>query len=170
MKEEIINKMRSVSIAEVWNHIRGEQIPEDEVVQIRCPLHGDGKDETSKGSARYYPDSNKIYCWGCSKVRDTIQIVMELKEFSFSEAVMWISETFLGESVSLLEINKQRKSDIEKQVNKIDVDIKKIRRSIDRDILLRLIYVRLLLETDIDGKEDLISKLRFKINAVERSS
>lgn len=53
--------------------------------QIACPFHGDGRDIT--GSARYYPDSNGVKCWGCGKWYDPIEWVKAHHGVSFPEAV-----------------------------------------------------------------------------------
>jgi DNA primase len=40
------------------------------------------------------PDKNFYYCFGCSRGGDAIKLVMELKSFSFAEAVSHLAERF----------------------------------------------------------------------------
>ena len=50
--------------------------------QIRCPVHSD-----SVASARYYPESNSIYCFTCAESYNPIDLAMLCWELSFVEAI-----------------------------------------------------------------------------------
>lgn len=54
-----------------------------------CPYH---QEKTPSFSVS--PEKNFYYCFGCSKGGDAIKMVMELKSFSFVEAVMHLAERF----------------------------------------------------------------------------
>ncbi len=56
----------------------------DREQQFSCDLHGDGRD--GKPSARYYPESNSVYCFACGRTRDAITWTMEKEGVKFSEA------------------------------------------------------------------------------------
>lgn len=48
----------------------------------RCPWHNE-----RTPSLFYYKNSNRVYCFGCSRAEDVIGVVMELNQISFIEAV-----------------------------------------------------------------------------------
>src|ERR687885_381550 len=54
-----------------------------------CP-YPDHQEKTPSFSVS--PDKNFYYCFGCSKGGDAIKLVMELKSFSFVEAVLHLAE------------------------------------------------------------------------------
>ena len=54
-----------------------------------CPYH---QEKTPSFSVS--PEKNFYYCFGCSKGGDAIKMVMELKPFSFAEAVSHLAERF----------------------------------------------------------------------------
>ena len=54
-----------------------------------CPYH---QEKTPSFSVS--PEKNFYYCFGCQKGGDAIKLVMELKSFSFSEAVSHLAERF----------------------------------------------------------------------------
>ncbi|MCA1730960.1 MAG: DNA primase [Actinobacteria bacterium] len=54
-----------------------------------CPYH-----EEKTPSFSVSPDKNFYYCFGCQKGGDAIKLVMELKSFSFAEAVSHLAERF----------------------------------------------------------------------------
>jgi|15BtaG_2_1085339.scaffolds.fasta_scaffold04457_4 DNA primase len=55
--------------------------------KMNCPWHND-----TNASLTYYPKSNNCYCFGCSKVVDSIEAYMHLHGVSFSEAVKEINK------------------------------------------------------------------------------
>lgn len=52
-----------------------------------CPLHGDN----DKPNFTVYTSSNTWWCFACSKGRDSIDLLMELKGLDFKEAVKELS-------------------------------------------------------------------------------
>lgn len=55
--------------------------------KVKCPFH---KEKTA--SFTYYPKTNTCYCWGCSKVADSIEVYKKLNNCSFTEAVNEINK------------------------------------------------------------------------------
>jgi len=58
--------------------------------QIHCPVH---KDRTP--SARVYAETNKVYCFTCSKLWDVIAIVQAKQSCDFIGALAWLETRFL---------------------------------------------------------------------------
>jgi 5S rRNA maturation endonuclease (ribonuclease M5) len=52
-----------------------------------CPFHNE-----KSGSFTYYPENNTAYCFGCSKVADSIEVYKKLNDCSFMEAVEEINK------------------------------------------------------------------------------
>lgn len=42
------------------------------------------------GSLKYYKDSNRVHCFGCGKNADVIDVVMKLRECTFTEAIEFL--------------------------------------------------------------------------------
>jgi hypothetical protein len=61
-------------------------------VQFSCDLHGSGRDQ--RPSARYYSRSNSYYCFGCGKSRDSVALVMEKEDLSFSKACFFLEKKY----------------------------------------------------------------------------
>lgn len=79
------NIKQQVPCDEVLKHYGVDLLYTDMEVQYRCPLHGDGRD--MKKSARYYPEGDNTYCWGCQQYRDQISLVMDFEDCSFTKAL-----------------------------------------------------------------------------------
>ena len=62
-------------------------------VQFRCHLHGDGQD--SGPSARLYRESNHVYCWGCHKNYDPIELTKVHGKVNFPKAVEHLIDTYI---------------------------------------------------------------------------
>lgn len=58
--------------------------------QISCPFHG----SDSKPSARYYPESNSMYCFTCKKSWDVISYVMDKKASSYRSSIELLISKF----------------------------------------------------------------------------
>lgn len=58
--------------------------------QIPCPVH---KDRTP--SARVYAETNKLYCFTCSKLWDVIALVRAKENCDFIGALVWIETRFM---------------------------------------------------------------------------
>ncbi len=54
-----------------------------EEVQLRCPFHGDDR----KPSARYYKDSQSMFCWVCHKRWDLFEFIMDKEQTHFIHAL-----------------------------------------------------------------------------------
>ncbi len=54
--------------------------------QLRCPFHG--KDR--KPSARYYRETQTMFCWVCHKSWDVIRFVMEKEQMYYKTALLHI--------------------------------------------------------------------------------
>jgi DNA primase len=80
----------NIDCSEILEHFGVDLLFDDAEVQYRCPLHGDGRD--TKKSARYYPDSDDTYCWGCHEYRDHVGLVMEFEDMSFTEALSYLEQ------------------------------------------------------------------------------
>lgn len=52
---------------------------------VSCPFHNE-----KTPSAKYYPDKNKIFCFGCQKSADAIDVVMQLYGLEFLAAVTFM--------------------------------------------------------------------------------
>lgn len=65
---------------------------DDHEQQFPCDLHGDGTD--IKPSARFYPESNSYYCFGCGLSRDAIRLVQEKQNLKFTEALQFLEKKF----------------------------------------------------------------------------
>jgi len=84
-----------------------ESIPQ----QMACPLHGDGQDQ--KKSARYYPDSNRVKCWGCGVSRDTIEWFKDFYNASFNEAVLTLVKDYTDLELEDLGDGKYKRREVE---------------------------------------------------------
>jgi DNA primase len=55
--------------------------------KAKCPFHNE-----NTGSFTYFPNTNTCYCFGCSKVADSIDIYRHKNGVSFTEAVTRLNE------------------------------------------------------------------------------
>jgi len=95
--QQAIEEVKKIPIAKVYNELWSADVPEGETAQVACHLHGVGEDNLP--SARIYNDSNLMYCWGCATIRDTLQLVKDVRQVGFKEALTFLVETFIGEEV-----------------------------------------------------------------------
>lgn len=82
------NIKENIDCSDVLTHFGVNLLYDNSEVQYRCPLHGDGRDDQK--SARYYPESDDTYCWGCQEYRDHIGLVMDFEGCSFTEALHYL--------------------------------------------------------------------------------
>jgi len=66
---------------------RAKEYPMSNIISFRnnktiCPFHNE-----KSGSFTYYPENNTAYCFGCSKVADSIEVYKKINDCSFMEAV-----------------------------------------------------------------------------------
>lgn len=79
-----------VTCANILEHYGVDLLYTEAEVQYRCPLHGDGIDK--KKSARYYPETDSTYCWGCHQYRDHFGLVMDFEDCSFPKSLSIIEK------------------------------------------------------------------------------
>jgi len=94
MKPQDLEQAKSVPMELVLAEA-GFNVPEkDGDVQLRCPLHGDGQDQTP--SARLFRESNHLYCWGCSKSYDPIDVIQLIHKLAFAPAVEHLVNVYVN--------------------------------------------------------------------------
>lgn len=64
----------------------------DREQQFSCDLHGGGRDLSP--SARVYPGSHSVYCFGCGRPRDAIQYAREKEGLDFWGAIKVLEERY----------------------------------------------------------------------------
>lgn len=64
----------------------------DREQQFSCDLHGGGRDLSP--SARVYPGSSSVYCFGCGRPRDAIQYAREKEGIDFWGAIKVLEERY----------------------------------------------------------------------------
>lgn len=57
-----------------------------EETQLRCPFHG----KDNKPSARYYKETQSLFCWVCYKRWNVITFIMEKEGINFSSALKFL--------------------------------------------------------------------------------
>lgn len=88
-----INVKQRVSIFQALEFIGVDLFHGHSTQQIICPFHDD-----TKPSARAYGDTQKVFCFTCHKLWDSITVVMDGKSVGFSEAIQLIEDHFKLES------------------------------------------------------------------------
>lgn len=85
--------------------------------QLRCPFHG----KDNKPSARYYRETQTMYCWTCHKRWNVIQFIMEMEQFYFKGALLHIVNKYQLD-VSLIPDDPEFKKDNILDISKVSVD------------------------------------------------
>lgn len=75
---ESINHAKNVSILDLLEFNKGI---------VKCLWH-----KEKSGSMKYYPKTNSIYCFGCGKSADSIDIYMKLNECDFKTAIIKLNQ------------------------------------------------------------------------------
>lgn len=102
MKPEDLEQAKSVPMELVLAEA-GFNVPEKAGdVQLRCPLHGDGQDQTP--SARLFRESNHLYCWGCSKSYDPIDVIQLIHKLAFAPAVEHLVNVYVNGNKATLRV------------------------------------------------------------------
>jgi len=65
--------------------------------QIRCPFHGDDV----KPSARYYRETQTMYCWVCQKKWDVVSFIMDKEQFKYVQAIKFIINKYKIDTSSI---------------------------------------------------------------------
>lgn len=89
--------------------------------QISCPFHGV---DASK-SARYYPETNSMYCWTCKKSWTPIFYWMEYQEIKFMAAARQLADMFEIDLSKLSEVKLARLESFDR-AGKKEVDKKQM--------------------------------------------
>jgi len=88
--QKIKHVREHVSMEKLLNYygvyLRPDQLKSYGTSQISCPMHGL---DTHK-SAKFYEDSNSIYCWACGKQFSVIDLVMEKENLSVGNAIAFL--------------------------------------------------------------------------------
>ena len=92
----------AVSIAEVVRHFGGE-VKEGRNISVRCCMHND-----TRKSAVIDTYNNLYYCHTCGKGGNAINVIMELENVGFKDALARAGEIVTGGSASLRSGNKRR--------------------------------------------------------------
>ena len=92
----------SVSIAEVIRFYGGE-VKEGRNVSVRCVMHDD-----SRRSAVLDTYNNLVYCHTCGKGGNAVNVIMELENVGFKDALARAGEITAGGSSPLRTGNKRR--------------------------------------------------------------
>ncbi len=72
--------------------VNGDETDREQI--FPCDLHGDGVDLGASAKLYTQSSSNSFFCWGCGRVRDSIALVREKQNLSFSEAISWLEKQY----------------------------------------------------------------------------
>lgn len=81
--------LQNVKISEVLTLCGFDTHKRTGTFQILCPFH-----EDSSPSARVYGDTQKLYCYTCGKIWDSIGVVIDLQKIPYHEALTWLEDHF----------------------------------------------------------------------------
>lgn len=85
--------------------------------QLSCPFHG----KDNKPSARYYPDTDSMYCWTCQKSWDVFGYLGQKRDYDFGSSINFLLQKFGVDTSSLPDIKDKIKSlEINKNETKVD--------------------------------------------------
>ena len=76
-KTEFSNVLQDYGAEFVFNPSKAEE------VQLRCPFHGNDR----KPSARFYKETQSMFCWVCHKRWDVIEFIIDKENASFIQAL-----------------------------------------------------------------------------------
>ena len=92
----------TIPIADIVRHFGGE-VKEGFNISVRCCMHDD-----SRKSAVIDTHNNLYYCHTCGKGGNAVNIVMELENVGFKDALARASEIAAGSGSPLRTVNKRR--------------------------------------------------------------
>ena len=99
----------SISIADVVRHFGGE-VKEGRNVSVRCCMHDD-----SRKSAVIDTYNNLYFCHTCGKGGNAVNIIMELENMGFKDALERANEIVAGGGNTLRTVNKRRSSSLSRR-------------------------------------------------------
>ena len=94
----------AIPIADVIRHFGGE-VKEGLNISVRCCMHQD-----SRRSAVIDTYNNLYYCHTCGKGGNAVNVIMELENVGFKDALDRANEIIAGSGGSLRSVNKRRGS------------------------------------------------------------
>lgn len=170
---QCISKVTSeIPVLRLWNDEFGTSYPEGSRISISCPFHGDGSDKMK--SAKAYPDSNKVFCWGCSKSRDTIEIVKLRHELSFREAIDYLlKKYFPSEKLEFQKTDEKKIVEIEvvgraeRKLEFIEQIIEKVKSEVGWKSYYELCYIFDFLKFSLISKNFDQEKLLLQVGLLE---
>ena len=99
----------AIPIAEIIRHFGGE-VKEGFNVSVRCCMH-----EDSRRSAVIDTYNNLYYCHTCGKGGNAVNVIMELENVGFKDALERASEIITRSGGTLRPVNKRRGSRLPKR-------------------------------------------------------
>lgn len=85
--------------------------------QLSCPFHG----KDNKPSARYYPDTDTMYCWTCQQSWDIFRYLGDKKDYDFGSSINFLLQKFGIDTSSLPDVKDRiKRLEIGKTETKID--------------------------------------------------
>jgi DNA primase len=99
----------AVSIAEVVRHFGGE-VKEGRNISVRCCMHND-----TRKSAVIDTYNNLYYCHTCGKGGNAVNVIMELENVGFKDALARAGEIIGGSGLPLRTRDKSRGSAISRR-------------------------------------------------------
>jgi hypothetical protein len=151
LKEFIQEEVKLLELLEETGRI--DIIRQEVEQQISCPFHG----PDSKPSARYYPDSNSMYCFTCKESWDTVSFIMKEKVLNFPQAMDFLVNKYRLNTNHLPDANQDYKKPSDRYSNKreeslkidkkkllmarLEDKIKRIRKNIDPEMFGKIIFV-----------------------------
>ena len=140
--------------------------------QLRCPFHG----QDNKPSARYYRETQSMFCWVCHKRWDVIGFIMEMEQVYYKSALLYIVNKYQLDVSSIPDdptFNLEKK----KGISKVTVDTINAKKSIkglrfkisfERYRALVAAYYMIMFKSSKGG--DILSdiqKLNSKLNTIQ---
>ena len=118
-KTDIDHLKQNASIVDVARSCGIEPHKAGSIYKCCCPLHNE-----KTPSFVLYPNSNRYVCFGCGKSGNAIDLVMEVKKYSFAEAVKYVAEVVhyeLQDDYQESDEDRQRRTKAESiiEINKI---------------------------------------------------
>jgi len=144
--------------------------------QIHCPFHG----KDVKKSARYYVDTDSIYCWVCKKTWDIYNYLMDKEGMTFKDVISNLIKVYKIKIDDLPNVMEAAKNKI-LESKKGSADIRGVcmdkmgrmilskKSSMDIERYKRAVFVYLSLKNNtLDDKfEELFLKLNNYINNIK---
>ena len=98
-----------------------------EQAQLRCPFHG----SDNKPSARFYRDTQSMFCWVCRKRWNVIQFIMEKEQFYYKSALLFIVNKYQLD-VSVIPDDPEFKSEKRVLITNIGINTISAKQNIEK--------------------------------------